>query len=184
MNKGDRMKKNKNLPKMVATKKKKQEVAPPIATTDEMKKLIGIIAIITIIFLVVYGLTVVLTKDKSEKSEETEVKIQDEDILLGNLLEQDEDNYFVLVTVADDDYTQIYNVYINSSRQKEDGSTIYTGNLSNSFNLKYKADETNANITSINDLKLKGSALLHITNKRIVNVYEGKDAIVAQLKNL
>ncbi len=178
------MKKNKNLPKMVPAKKKKQEIAPPVATSDEMKKLMGIIAVITVIFLAVYGLTVILTKDKKEDLNEPEVKIQDEDILLGNLLEQNEKNYFVLVTDKEDDYTQLYNVYIASSKQKENGPTIYTSNLSNSFNLKYKAEETNTNINNINELKLKGSALLHISDKKIVNVYEGKDAIVEQLKKL
>ncbi len=174
------MKKNKNLPKMVPTKKKKEEIAPPIATSDEMQKLIKIIAVVTVIFLTVYGITILLTKDKTETLEEIEIQIQKEDILLGNLLEQKETDYFVLVTVEDDDYNTLYNFYLDEIKKIEDGPTVYTSNLSNSFNLKYKSDETN--ITNINELKLKGSALIHVHNKKTKKVYEGKEDIVTQLK--
>lgn len=176
------MKKNKNLPKTVSTRKKKQEVAPPIATSDEMQKLIKTVAVVTVIFLTIYGITILLTKDKKATPEKTEVKIQDEDILLGNLLEQNEAIYFVLVTVEDDDYKNLYNTYVEKNNQSPIAPTIYTSNLSNSFNLKYKATESKTNITNINELKLKGSTLLEISNKKIVQVYEGKENIVSGLK--
>ncbi len=176
------MKKNKNLPKLVPVKTRKKEANQPIETNNEIQRLVKIVLIISVLFFGVYGLTVLLTENRTNNTEPTEVEIQYNDILLGNLLNQFNKEYYVLVTTDKDYYTDLYNVYISMYENKKDSLKVYTSNLSNSFNLKYKGEASNTKITNINDLKLSTSTLIKVKDKKIVNVYEGKEKIVEQLK--
>ncbi|MDD2434672.1 MAG: hypothetical protein PHO63_00255 [Bacilli bacterium] len=177
------MKKDKNLPKLVPAKKKRNTDQKPVDNSNEIKRLIQIILVIVVIFFVVYGLTLLIKeKRSSNNNEENIVEIQYKDILLGNLFNQNYKEYYVLVTTDEDNYKDLYNVYLSINDKSKNSQKIYTSNLSNSFNLKYKGEETNVKITNIEDLKLKTSTLIKVKDKKISNVYEGKEKIVEQLK--
>lgn len=166
-------------------KKNKPLEKTSVVTNNEMVNLIKIILVVTLIFLVFYGITSVVTKNKKEsKVENKEVSIQYDEILLGNLFEQSNSDYYVLVTREDDKYLSTYSTYITSYKSKKESIRIYRANLDSGFNKSYLADQSNTNITNIKDLKLSGSTLLKIKNKKIVSKYEGNSKIIEHLKSL
>lgn len=151
---------------------------------NEMVKLVKIVLLITAIFLIFYGITILVTDNRKEEQTPTDVTIQYDEILLSSLLEQPNSEYYVLVTKEDDDYAGVYSVYTSKYQSKENKLRLYTANLSNGFNSSYEAEESNTNTTKIEELKLKDSTLLKISNKKIVAAYEGSTKIIEHLKSI
>ena len=139
---------------------------------------------ITAIFLIFYGITLLVTEKKAEETPVTEATIQYDEILLSSLFEQPNNEYYVLVTKENDDYLGVYSVYTSKYQSKENKLRLYSANLSSGFNSSYEAEESNLNTTKIEELKLKDSTLLKISNKKIVASYEGSTKIIEHLKNI
>lgn len=170
-----------------AVKKTKiaKEVKAPAFSSNEVSNLLKIILAVTAVFLVFYGITSLVTKNKKQETTDTEdVTIQYDEILLGALLEQTNSDYFVLVTTEEDMYVDTYNTYISTYKNKENAIRIYTANLDSGFNKNYKSEESNLNISTIKDLKLKTSTLFRISNGQISSYYEGNEQIVSYLKDI
>lgn len=154
-------------------------------SSNEITNLIKIILIVTAVFLIFYGITVLVTKNKRpEKAPQEEPIIQYDEILLGNLLQQPNKEYYVLVTLEDDQYASAYTTYLSTYASKKGHLRAYKANLDSGFNKTYKAEQSHTNITNIKDLKLKGSTLLKIRSKKIVAAYEGNAKIIEHLKTL
>ena len=166
----------------VKVEEKNKEIMP--TTNNEMAKLVKIVLLITAIFLVFYGITLLVTENKTEETPVTEATIQYDEILLSSLFEQPNNEYYVLVTKEDDDYLGVYSVYTSKYQSKENKLRLYSANLSSGFNSSYEAEESNLNTTKIEELKLKESTLLKISNKKIVASYEGSTKIIEHLKNI
>lgn len=166
----------------IEKKEKNNEIMP--VTNNEMVKLVKIVLLITAIFLIFYGITILVTDNRKEEQTPTDVTIQYDEILLSSLFEQPNSEYYVLVTKEDDDYAGVYSVYTSKYQSKENKLRLYTANLSNGFNSSYEAEESNINITKIEELKLKDSTLLKISNKKIVAAYEGSTKIIEHLKSI
>ena len=154
-------------------------------TSNEVTNLIKIILAITIIFLVFYGITTLVTKNKEAEQLDTgDVVIQYDEILLGSLLEQPNSEYYVLVTEESDQYKDAYSTYLNTYKTKENAIRVYSANLDSGFNSAYLSETSNTNINNIKDLKLSTSTLLKISNKKVVSAYEGNSKIIEHLKTL
>ena len=166
----------------VKVEEKNKEIMP--TTNNEMVKLVKIVLLITAIFLIFYGITLLVTEKKAEETPVTEATIQYDEILLSSLFEQPNNEYYVLVTKEDDDYLGVYSVYTSKYQSKENKLRLYSANLSSGFNSSYEAEESNLNTTKIEELKLKDSTLLKISNKKIVASYEGSTKIIEHLKNI
>lgn len=146
--------------------------------SDEVGRLIKMVVIVTIVFLVFYVITLIVTKEKEEEKTKTPATIQYEEILLGNILKQSDDNYYVLVFDSDDEYSVYYETKLDLQETK-----YYTVNIDNPLNNRFISEESNLNITDIKDLKVSQSTLFEIKNGKIVNVYE-KEKIVEYLDSL
>lgn len=178
------MKKN----KMNETKNRKIKLAisEVVSENDEVKKLIQIVVLLLIIFFVFYGITVLLTKkgDNNLKLEENETEIQFKEILVSKILEQKEVEYYVLIGFEKDLYNQLYENYFNYYQSKGNVITYYTININNGFNEKYIGDNSNLNVTNVNELRFKEATLLKIKNKKIVSSFEGREEIINHLDKL
>ena len=164
----------KEIKEKVEVKKVKKETTSPV-TNNEMANLIKIVLVVTAIFLIFYGITTLVTDKNSNNTTNPEgVVIQYDEILLGTLFEQSNSEYYVLVTTEDDYNTQTYSSLVSSYKAKENSLRVYTSNLDNGFNKTYKAEETKIS-NNLQELKLKGSALLKIKDKTIVASYEDND---------
>lgn len=150
---------------------------------NEISKLIKLIIIVTVIFLVFYAITYFINKKDEQKEETSTSKIQYDEILIGNLLTQPNDDYYVII-YAEDDYNKVvYDAYLSMYSKKDDALRYYTATLNNPFNEIFKSDEANFEISKITDLKLTGSTLIKVSDKKIQKYYEGED-IIEHLKEI
>ena len=83
----------------------------------------------------------------------------------------------------DDSNTSLYKTYINLYMQKDEAIRVYTSQLNNVFNQKFKSEKSNLKVDDILDLKIKSSTLLKIKNKKIISSYEG-DKLVNFLEKI
>lgn len=165
-------------------KKKKEKVV--ITTNDEFKKLTQIIIGVLLIFILFFTITYLLTKKKNDdnKPVDQETKIQYDEILVGEILNQNESEYYVLVLKEKDHFVGLYETYLSEYKKKEKAIRIFYSNLDSVFSKKYEAEESKLSVTNIKDIRFTGTTLLKIKDKKIVNYYETKDKIVEHLETL
>lgn len=144
--------------------------------TNELKKLLIFIFIVVIVFAVFYGLTMVVIKNKKniQESEQESTTIQYEQIMIGNMYKQNDEQYYVLIEMPDDKNITSYERERYSYISKDDSLKMYIADLSNAFNKKYIGSSSNF------DEKFpifSQSTILKIENDSIVEIYEGSDQI-------
>lgn len=183
--------------KKVETKKEQVKVEPKKETKEVKKEtletMLGInyksIITITIVTLLVIGLAICLASivkknEKNNTSNTSNANIQYDEILLGNLLEQSNTSYYVLVYSKDDDNLNTYNTYLTNYKTKDNALRVYYSVLENGFNKKYISDTKNYFVSNIDDLKIMTTTLLRVDGKKVVEAYDGKDSIISKLKNI
>ena len=148
-----------------------------------------IIIAVTAIFLLFYLITYVVesgNKNKNQDNDETEVTIQYDEILISNLLEQPNKEYFVLAYDENDQYFTAYNTYLSTYKTKTGALRYYTSIISNGFNKIYydKDADSKPNVSKLRDFKLNKSTLFRITDCKITKTNEGHDAIITYLNSL
>lgn len=149
-----------------------------------LKKLLIFISIIMIIIIIFYGLTTILTKNKklsTDKKEIEETVIQYDEIVVGEIFSQKETEYYVLATFKNDSQLSNYNSIVSEYSEKKNSQKIYSINLNSGFNKKFVSSSSQFDG---NYPIFKESTLLKISNKKILNVYEGQAKIKEQLNNL
>lgn len=149
--------------------------------TYDTKKMIITLFIVLAIIAIFYGITILITKNKKEeaKNETYDTVIQYKDILVGELYNQREDDYYVLAYNSDEE-SQNYISSLTSYSDLELAIKTYTIDLTTAFNKKYVASESDFN----NSYPIfSGPTLLRITNKQITEIYEDDD-IATQIENM
>lgn len=160
------------------TKKDQKEVTKN-SSNNELKQL-GILVAVIVIFLGIVYIVSVLVKGKDyssifDNSLDTS-EIQYDEILVGTILKQAPDNYYVLVLDEDDSYKTIFESYIATYNGLEYKTKIYTVDLGNGFNKTAKVEEAN-----YGDLKFSGTVLLKIENHEIIESITNSDEIGATI---
>ena len=159
-----------------------------IEQKDTYFKFITTLAILLIVFILAYFLIglfytkeIDLKKDK-EKEKTSEINVDNNTIMLGQLFDQPKDEYYVLVYDASDE-TSLIPSWKSIYESKENNLTIYTVDSSKKFNSKYIVKKDgNKNATGLNDLRVVSPTIMKISNKTIVEYIEGEDEIVNLLK--
>lgn len=196
--KGNKIKKsaeNKTIEKKSMTKKegkrKREEVYHASSSkSDEITKLVEVILIILVVFAAFYLITSWVTKSKTAPSNENkpnkaeEKIIQYDEILLGNLLREPNDEYYVLAIKEDDSSASYYKSQIATYDEKEGHLRVYTSQLANSFNKKYLSEESNLLVENSKDLKVKDTTLFRIKNGKVEEAIEGTESIVQKFAEL
>ena len=176
------MKAERNLKK---NEKKKKKVNTLVSADNEMSKLVILILVVALVFGLFYVITLFITKDNSENSnndlENAEVLIQYDKILVGNILDQKDNEYYVLVYKEDDVYFDLYMSYLMTYSNLSDSLNYYSVNLDEVFNKKFISDDSKLDVKDVNELKFNQTTLLRVKNGKIVSHYEGKDAITGKL---
>lgn len=157
-----------------------------ITTENEMKKFIIMILIVTLVFGAFYGLTVLINKEDKQPTEDnnkSNVTIQYDEILIGNIFNQNNDNYYVLIEDIEDVNVSVYHAYLSNYSQKDDAKRVYTAVLNNMFNNKYIDENSNLS-NDISEFKVSKTTLLEISKNKIVKSYEKDDDILEVLKEI
>lgn len=174
------------MAKKVNIKNTKKIDSKNISNENEMLRFIKMIIIVTLIFLAFYVLTIFINKEDKEtdtNNDNTTVSIQYDEILIGNIFNQNTEDYYVLVEDTEDIQVQVYEAYLNIYKQKEEAKRVYTAKMNNMFNSKYIGEESNLS-NSISDFKVSGTTLLEISNGKITNSYETEEKILEILKEI
>lgn len=153
--------------------------------SDELSKLIKIVLIVTLIMIVFYGVTVIVTNKAKEAAEEKNkqaVEIQYDSIMIGSMLNID-GSYYVLIEDQDDIRLSGYTTLIQAIKANDDSPTIYTADLSSSFNENYLADESNYD-SNMDNFKVTGTTLVRVSDHKITDVYDNYEAIEKKLDEL
>ena len=170
---------------MANSKKKNGKKIKKVEYSDnsEISKLIKLIVIVTLIVLVFYGITAILNNDEEEETQDQSATIQYDEILIGNVLKQPNEEYYVMIYDDEDYDTSLYSTYLDLYKQKDEAIRIYTSQLNNPLNQNFKAEKSNLDISDISDLKVQSSTLLKINNGKIEEFYEGEE-LVEYLKEI
>lgn len=175
----------KEIKKETIRKAKRQLVYAETANSDELTNLIKIVLIVVAIIVVFYGVTVFVTKkatEAQEKKTNASIKIQYDDVLIGEMLNMD-GSYYVLIEKADDSNLTEYKTLLKSVKANTDALTIYTADLSNGFNKTYIASESNYD-SNLANFKVTGTTLVKISDHKIESTYETYDTIKSKLQEL
>lgn len=161
-------------------KKQKKEYE---ATEEEnyLSRFMFTIAMLIIILLVLYlvvGLFVTKTIDFNKKEEPKEtVSIDNSTILMGEIFDQKDEEYYVLVYDKTDKTSQISN-YMSLYQGKENALKVYVVDSSLSFNKKYIVEKnSNKSPNGYEDLKVVSPTLIKVSNKSVTEYNEGFDSI-------
>lgn len=165
--------KNKNT-----TNKKIEELDTSIKISTLIKIVIGACLILLVLYYVV---AVFITKEiaitnSTENTTDTTNTTEEvsNKILASKIFDQKEEKYYVYFYDFTDDDDTIASVVNNSSL------TIYHVNTNDALNKNYVTEEnSNKNVTSISDLKVKNPTILEITNDKVTAYYEGFKEIMA-----
>lgn len=161
----------------------------PIVGSDEMDKLIKIVLVLVVICAIFYGLTIIITKFQKTSvpdrtKETTPAVIQYDEILIGTMLNQVRDEYYVLIQKDDDQYQSLTSYYLQKYKTKQNAWKVYTVNMNSVFNQFHVAETSNLRPTNIGEFKVSQVTFVKIKNHQIEEVYEGMDEVENKLKEL
>jgi uncharacterized protein YpmB len=121
--------------------------------------------------------------ESTETEEETEATIDNKTITAGQIFNQSDSSYYVVVYDFDSKITAL-STWISLYESSDDAISVYKVDSSKKFNSKYIVEEgSNTNPTSYDDLKMTSPTMLKIENGSVSEYIEGEDAIKAILKN-
>ena len=172
-----------------ANKSNKMKNNSVFSSDNEMAKLILLIVIVAIAFAIFYVITLFVVKKDENKTttqeETTEATIQYQKILVGNILSQKEDEYYVLIYKNDDKYVEAYkNNLTYYAMTKEDSVPYYFVELDNSLNKSFITEKSKLNVENAKDLRFSQTTLLRIKEGKIISTYEGKERIIGKLDRM
>lgn len=154
-----------------------------VSEVSELRKLTYIFGSIVLVFLVFYGIAYLKMNHKKEE-EEIVSFIQYEKILVNNIVNQNQKDYYALVYNDEEDYAGYYIYYIQKYSKNENALFTYLIDMNDSFNHSYKSDISNLNVTDISQIRFKEDTLLKISDGKIIETYEGMETIANYLKQL
>lgn len=157
-----------------------------MVSTNELTNLIKIIVIVCIVLLAFYFITVLVNKNSTSSTNDTDdtvAIIQYEKIMVGQILNRAENEYYVLVEKENDVNTDLYKSYTSIYSGKDGALNVYTVDLSEVFNLNYVGEETVIDSTVAN-LRFNDTTLIKVNNGIIETSFIGVNNIEEHLKQI
>lgn len=153
-----------------------------IMSGNELKSLIILVVIVSLIFAAFYGITLLLDKKVPQEEETiTQETIQYDEIMIGQLLNRNEKEYYVLIKKENNHYNNLYVSYLNNYIKD---IKYYTVDLSNALNSTYIGDVTNIEKNDFFNSKFADTTLIKVKNKKVNAVYSTYDEIITLLEKL
>ncbi len=150
---------------------------------EDIRKFVIILIIMIAIVIGIYVVSkVVVDKRETKDNKKATVEIDYDVTIVGTILNRPYDEYYVLVYDENKEESKYYINLYNEYKKKEDTIKMYYCNLANKLNEKYKAEESNKNIKSVDDFKFKDITLLKIKNGKVVSYIEDTTKIESVLQ--
>lgn len=152
----------------------------------QIEKLLIIIGIILVFTLIVYVFTkVVVKKELNNSSNEVTAGIINYDkLIVGNMLNQNYEEYYVFVYNGKDNDAIYYGSIIDSYVAQKGAKKAYWIDLDNELNKKFISDnkeEINKKPKNLSDLKFGKYTLLKVKNQKIEKYIDNLDAAKKEL---
>ncbi|MFA5602792.1 MAG: hypothetical protein WDA21_03605 [Bacilli bacterium] len=150
----------------MAKNKKKNKIE--ISDTYDKKTITRVVSIIILIFMIVYMITsLIINNDNSNNIDNEKINIQYEEILAGDLFNQGDKQYYVMLYDFEKSDAKYIDLIINNKLSGEDALPVYKVDLGNGFNKNIIDDKSN-NSSDIKNLKvINGSTVIRVHNKKI-----------------
>jgi uncharacterized membrane protein len=160
---------------MAKNKKKKTVI---INDTYDRKTITKVVSIIILIFMIVYMITsLIINKYNFNNSDNNEkAEIQYEEIIAGDIFNQGDEQYYIMLYDFEKNDAKYINLIINNKLSGEDALPVYKVDLGNGFNKIIVGDKSNQT-NDITQLKVSGTTVIRIHNKKIELFIEGIDEI-------
>ena len=122
-------------------------------------------------------------KDKDTKeTTDNNVNIDNSTITAGQIFNQKEDEYYVVVYDVESELTNL-STFISSYKSSEGALSVYTVDSAKKFNSKYIVEkDSNTNPTGYSDLKMTSPTMIKVSNGSVSEYIEGEDSIKSILK--
>ena len=177
--------------KVAKVKEKKNNNREKHEETYNLKSMIKILLCIVIIFMAFYVITNIIVSNRKSEPDNNVTVVDFSKITLSQLLSREEDEYFVIATMAslynstyiDTNYINLYNQYINNYKQKEESYAFYYVDLDNALNKNYISDKLNIT-DDLSKLQLNDEVLFKIKNGSIEKTYIGREKILDKLSRI
>ncbi len=150
-------------------------------SNQEWVKIVRVLLIVFCFLGIFYLLTVYITnKDDStgntQDSSSTETQIQYDEILIGSSFSMNDNEYLVVYYDKSDEEL---NSNLSTKISSYSGDyNIYTADLSNAFNKKFKKEgEVNTSPSNVDELSFNGPTLIRFKDGKVVDYVESIDSI-------
>lgn len=141
-----------------------------------------LLLVATYLFIGIFVTKTIFHKEEETK-EETEVTIDNDTILLGEVFDQKDSEYYVLVYDVSDE-KEILGKWKSIYQGKENALKVYVVDSSKKLNGNFLTEkDSNPNATGYSDLKVKSPTLIKISNGSISEYTEGQEEIKNIFKN-
>lgn len=154
----------------------------PSSFSYEFSRVLKILAVIILVFIVFYFLTVyILNKGDDFTIGDTtpaEANIQYQEILAGNSFSMKNSHYYVLYyDMTSEELKSTYTNIISTYEDQEEHYPVYTVDMHSAFNQKYVSDNSNKEVEMIDELMISGPTLIEFENGKVKKYIEGQDSI-------
>lgn len=166
-------------------KKNNKKINLAIEEGNEVSKLIKVIISVLVVFLIFLGITYFITKKEELKDNpNNSVSIQYDKILIGQILNRTDKNYYVLIAKGDDSYLELYSAYISEYKGKDNALKVFNVDLNEGLNVPYIAETSQLSVSNASDFKFKDVTLLKIKDNKVEKAIETKDKIIEYFEEL
>lgn len=171
-------------------KNKSTRNSATLGSENEFGKLIKIVLVLIIVFAIFYGITEYVTthknlgSDASGDAQEKIASIQYDKVLIGTMLQQKRDEYYVLIGDSKDQNYTLYNTYLDTYAKKDGALKVYTVDLSDPFNKEFIGEEENIIVDDMSDFRVTGITIVKVEHGEITSYSSGKDDVMTTLKEL
>lgn len=149
----------------------------------EVKKFLIVVVVLVIAVVGVYFFT------KAFVTKSNEVTYQDGVInydvaIVGNMLEKNEKDYYVLAFNGSSNDANYYSTLIASYKKKDKALKVYTVDLDNELNKKYvseKEEDASKSFESLEKLKLGKVTLIKVSDKKVTSFKISEEDIKKEL---
>lgn len=160
-----------------------------------IKKMLIIVIIVALIFVLFYGITMLVVKNKNkdsnDNSSENVETLDIQKIVMSSLLTMGDAEYYVLATkeslyndtVAHINYSELYGRYIKDYSEQEGSLKFYKVDLDDAMNKSYLSEDINIS-NDLSELRLNDEALFKINNGTIERHFVGRAEIIDELSSL
>ena len=140
---------------------------------------LGVICFLLVFYLLTLYITNKNSEDTKEDTEEEEVTVSNENIIVGRSLSMSDGEYLVIFyDKSDDDISSTYSSLVSTYKAKEEHLTIYTVDMSNGLNKSFITDkESNKAPTTESEISINGPTLMVVNNHAVSEYLEGEEAI-------